>query len=160
MIVFYVDGSCRPTNPGPGAFGIIEVYIDDDGSEKVLSSYYEHFDNTTNNRMELSAINYIMQRYSHNIFDSWGCVPVVYSDSAYAVNTLNQWMFSWADNNWIKSDKKVPENLDIIQDYYNKYIQGYRIDLRKVKGHATNKWNNLVDTLASGEIKEEDVYGN
>lgn len=159
MIVFYVDGSCRPTNPGPGAFGVLEIFIDNDGSEKILSSHYEHFDYTTNNQMELAAINWIMQYYSHNICDSWGCIPVVYSDSAYAVNTLNEWMFNWANNNWKKSDKKTPENLEIIQEYYNKYNEGYRIDLRKVKGHSINKWNNLVDALASGEIKEEDLYG-
>jgi ribonuclease HI len=45
-------------------------------------------------------------------------------------------MFRWARNNWIKSDKKIPENLDLIQAYYEWYQKGYRIDLRKVKGHA------------------------
>lgn len=158
MIKFYVDGSCRPTNPGPGAFGILKIHVDDNNNEKLLNSYYEHFDETTNNRMELAAINWIMQNHSHNLFDSWGCIPVVYSDSAYAVNTFNQWMFNWANNNWLKSDKKEPENLDIIQDFFNKYQKGYRIDLRKVKGHSTDKWNNLVDALASGEIQEGDLY--
>lgn len=153
-MTFYVDGSCRPTNPGPGAFGILEI----DNNEQLISSHYEHFDDTTNNRMELMAINWVMQNYGHNSLDSWGCIPVVYSDSAYAVNTYNQWMFNWANNYWLKSDKKQPENLDIIKDFFNKYQQGYRIDLRKIKGHSNNQWNNLVDALASGEIKEEDLY--
>lgn len=153
-MTFYVDGSCRPTNPGPGAFGILEI----DNNEQLISSHYEHFDDTTNNRMELMAINWVMQNYGHYSLDSWGCIPVVYSDSAYAVNTYNQWMFNWANNYWLKSDKKQPENLDIIKDFFNKYQQGYRIDLRKIKGHSNNQWNNLVDALASGEIKEEDLY--
>ena len=27
-------------------------------------------------------------------------------------------MYGWERNNWIKSNKKVPENLDLIKDYY------------------------------------------
>ena len=55
-------------------------------------------------------------------------------------------MFRWARNNWIKSDKKIPENLDLIQAYYEWYQKGYRIDLRKVKGHAGNgmKWQMVL----------------
>ena len=38
------------------------------------------------------------------------------------------------------------------------YKQGYRIDLRKVKGHAGNEWNELADQLATGYISEEEAY--
>ena len=61
-------------------------------------------------------------------------------------------MFKWANNNWIKSDKKTPENLDLIQAYYDWYQKGYRIDLRKVKGHSGQKWNEMADGLATGRI--------
>ena len=61
-------------------------------------------------------------------------------------------MFRWANNNWIKSDKKQPENLDLIQAYYDWYQKGYRIELRKVKGHSDNKWNDLADKLATGQV--------
>ena len=67
-------------------------------------------------------------------------------------------MFNWAKNNWVKSDNKVPENLELIQAYYDWYQKGYRIDLKKVKGHAGNKWNELVDLLATGKITSEEVY--
>ena len=62
-------------------------------------------------------------------------------------------MFNWANNNWIKSNKKQPENLDLIKVYYDWYKKGYRIDLRKVKGHSNNKWNQMADDLATGKIK-------
>ena len=80
-------------------------------------------------------------------------IPIVYSDSNYCVQTFNDWMFKWAQNGWIKSDKKVPENLDLIQAYYDWYQKGYRIDLRKVKGHVGHKWNEMADGLATGKIK-------
>ena len=83
--------------------------------------------------------------------------PIVYSDSAYCVNTFNQWMFSWAKNDWLKSDNKIPENMDLIQAYYNWYQKGYRIDLRKIKGHAGHKWNEMADKLATGVLKGDNI---
>ena len=85
-------------------------------------------------------------------------LPIVYSDSNYCVQTFNEWMFSWARNGWTKSDHNQPENLDLIQAYYDWYQKGYRIDLRKVKGHAGNKWNEIADQLATGKINPEEVY--
>ena len=31
-------------------------------------------------------------------------------------------------------------------------MSGHRIDLRKVKGHAGEEWNELADMLATGKI--------
>ena len=162
MINFYVDGSCKPSNPGPGAFGVIGIKQELNSEETIHYCYSEHFDNTTNNRMELLAILHVMEKFGHYIFDQWGVVPRVYSDSAYAVNTFTNWMFNWARNGWTKSDKKTPENLDLIKAYYDWYQKGYRIDIRKVKGHNGNKWNEIVDQLATGKItkeKVEELYG-
>ena len=66
-------------------------------------------------------------------------------------------MFNWAHNGWRKSDKKTPENLEIIQAYYDWYQKGYRIDLRKVKGHSDNLYNNYADLLATGKASPEQV---
>ena len=62
-------------------------------------------------------------------------------------------MFSWARNAWVKSDKKIPENLDLIQAYYDALNAGYKINLKKVKGHAGNKYNELADGLATGKVR-------
>ena len=80
-------------------------------------------------------------------------VSIVWSDSAYAVNTFTKWIYAWADKGWKKSDKKTPENLDLIQAYYNLLKRGYRIDLRKIKGHAGHEYNELADKLATFSIK-------
>lgn len=104
--------------------------------------------NTTNNREELKAIIYAFLRYG-----SKENPPEVYTDSSYCYNTFTSWMFNWAKNNWIKSDKKTPENLDLIKIYYNRYQQGYRINLNLVKGHAGNPYNELADRLATGKEK-------
>ena len=48
------------------------------------------------------------------------------------------------------------------QAYYDFYNKGYRIDLRKIKGHVGHKYNELADKLATGKISEEEaikIYG-
>ena len=151
-MTFYTDGSAHP-NPGPGGYGV--VGIENDTVSFARSKQYRG--PVTNNEMELKAILFVMLEYGVKC-DDWGQPPIVYSDSAYCVNTFNEWMFNWARNGWIKSDKKVPENLDLIQAYYEWYQKGYRIELRKIKGHAGYEWNELADQLATGYITEEEAY--
>jgi len=138
-MIIYTDGACSG-NPGPGGFGV--VVLDDD--ENLITYHSERSDNTTNNREELKSILWAFLRFGED-------APTVYSDSAYAVNTLTSWMFNWAKNGWIKSDNKTPENLDLIKPFFEYWQKGYRINLRKVKGHAGNRWNELADRLATGK---------
>ena len=155
-MIIYTDGSAHP-NPGPGGFGVIVL----DNDEKIQYIYNKQFEKekVTNNQMELKAILYAFLNYGVNINTNefTNNIPIVYSDSNYCVQTFNSWMFSWANNGWIKSDKKTPENLDLIKTYYNWYQKGYRIDLRKVKGHNGVKWNELADLLATGKISLEEA---
>ena len=153
-MTIYTDGSARP-NPGKGGYGVIVL----DNNEKIVYNYYREYEKTTNNEMELKAILYSFINFGVNIYDNeFADIPIVYTDSNYCLNTLTNWMFNWANNNWIKSDKKIPENLELIQAYYDRYQKGYRIDLRKVKGHDKNKWNNIVDELATGKITSKELY--
>ena len=149
-MIIYTDGSAHP-NPGPGGFGVVVL----DNNENLWYTYSKQFaGKVTNNEMELKAILYAFLNHGVKEENDWNNnIPIVYSDSNYCVQTFNDWMFKWARNNWIKSDKKIPENLDLIQAYYEWYQKGYRIDLRKVKGHAGQSGNELADKLATGEIK-------
>ena len=154
-MIIYTDGSAHP-NPGPGGFGVVVL----DNNENLLYTYNKQFkeEKVTNNEMEIKAILYSFLNYGINInnplygFNDYD-IPTVYSDSNYCVQTFNTWMFNWARNGWIKSDNKVPENLELIKAYYDWYQKGYRINLQKVKGHANNKWNNMADALATGKMK-------
>ena len=151
----YTDGACRGNGKDNASGGFGVVVLDDE--ENILDLYSKHCDGTTNNREELKAILYAMLKYGRHITNWYGGVPTVFSDSAYCVNTFNDWMFRWANNGWLKSDKKTPENLDLIQAYYNHYQDGYRIDLCKVTGHSGNKWNEMADGLATGRITKEKI---
>ena len=157
-MVIYTDGSCSGNGKAVNSGGFGVVVLDND--ENLVYTYSKRCENTTNNREELKAILYAMVNYGVNTNKyefSQIEPPIVYSDSAYCVNTFNQWMFSWAKNDWLKSDNKIPENMDLIQAYYDWYQKGYRIDLRKIKGHAGHKWNEMADKLATGVLKGDNI---
>ncbi len=96
--------------------------------------------------MELSAI--LSALYHVEVSDETDVI--IYSDSAYCVNLINTWMYSWADNNWKRPKNQEVKNLDLIQEIYR---LAYLAEIKKVKGHSTDYWNNYVDTLAKGERK-------
>ena len=154
----YVDGSAKP-NPGKGGYAVIVM----DDNDKVLDCYAHYEEETTNNRMELKSILYALLVYGKNTREiRFGdTFPIVYSDSAYSIQTYTDWMFRWERNGWRKADGQIPENLDLIQAYHELYDFGYRIDLRKIKGHAGHLGNELADKLATKEMTIEEVmnYG-
>ena len=137
-MVFYTDGSAHP-NPGPGGFGVVIV----DPKGEVIETYAKHCDNTTNNAEEMKAILYAAYRARLA-----GESAIIYSDSAYAINTFTNWMYSWERNNWTKSDGKVPENLDLVKAFFD-LSKIMDINFIKVKGHKGNKYNELADKLAT-----------
>lgn len=159
-MIIYTDGACQGNGKAENSGGYGVVILDD--NENLLYNYSKLSKNTTNNREELKAIIYSMLWHvvkEPSAFDmKIEKPPIVYSYSAYAVNTLTNWMFSWERNGWQKADKQTPENLDLIQAYFDLYQQGYRIDLRKVKGHSGNKWNEMADNLATGKIRAQEVH--
>ena len=142
-MIIYTDGSAHP-NPGPGGFGVVVC----DDNNNIITTYSKQTNHTTNNREEIKAILWSLLTYGKSNEE-----VIVYSDSNYCVQTFTNWMFGWARNGWVKSDKKIPENLDLIQAYYNALNEGYKINLKKVKGHAGNKYNELADGLATGKVK-------
>ena len=83
--------------------------------------------------------------------------PIVYSDSAYCVNTFSSWMYNWKNNGWLKADGNPPENLDLIKAYYDLEMGGRRIQLIKIKGHSGIYGNELADKLAIGVKRPEEV---
>lgn len=141
-MIIYTDGSCRSNPGGPGGFAVIIL----DDNENLITTHTEYCKKTTNNREELKAILWAFLKYGTQLSNY--SIPIIYSDSAYCINTFSSWMFSWANNNWLKSDNKIPENLDLIQPFYKYWQNGYRIKFQKVKGHSNNKWNELADKLA------------
>lgn len=135
-IIIYTDGGCRG-NPGLGAWASVIIKKD---SRLEIGESVEH---TTNNRMELMAAIKSLETLtkSSNV--------KLYSDSAYLVNGINSWIYSWIKNNWIKSsDKKPVEN----KEYWEKLFElskKHKVEFIKVKGHSNNEENNRADELVN-----------
>lgn len=146
LIEIYTDGACSG-NPGPGGWGAVVV---EDGN--VIYAASERSPHTTNNQMEMSAILWALEYYGN-----LDLLPIVWSDSSYAVNTFNTWMWNWKENDWHRQGDLPIKNLDLVQRYDELIQQGHRIDLRKVKGHSGVRFNELADQLATGKISPEEV---
>jgi ribonuclease HI len=140
-MICYTDGACSGNGSANAVGGYAVIVLDD--NKELITTYHHRTAGTTNNREELKAILYTLIKYGKE-----KPATVVYSDSAYAINTYTSWMWGWEKRGWLKSDNKVPENLDLIQTYHKLWNEGYRIDLRKCAGHSGDHWNEMADKLA------------
>ncbi len=140
-VIIYTDGACSG-NPGPGGWGCVLLY----GEHRKEMSGGEK--ETTNNRMELMAAIRALETLKAP------CRVDLYSDSAYLVNAFEQgWLNNWVRRNWIKSDKKPVENVDLWKRILA-LVSIHEVVFHKVKGHASNKENNRCDELAVAAVKQ------
>ena len=141
QVELYTDGACSG-NPGPGGWGAILVYK---GTERELSGGE---DNTTNNRMELTAVIKGLSALKES------CIVELYSDSKYVIDALEKgWAVSWQARGWKKADKKPALNPDLWEVLLS-LIDKHQVHYHWVKGHADNAYNNRCDELAVAESKK------
>lgn len=149
---FYTDGACSG-NPGPGGWAYVEL---DHYAKSVVGFNYENnIPNTTNNRMELTAILAICEIIDNQIIPDFDATYTIYSDSAYSVNLINVWMWTWAENGWRNSKNEEIANKDLVlvlYDFFKRHLD--QVSVQKVAGHANILGNEIADKLATGRIKE------
>ena len=136
----YTDGACSG-NPGPGGWGA--VIFDKENNQKNISGNEK---NTTNNRMELLAAIMALKKIKSN------SQITIYTDSTYVKNGITEWMFNWKKNDWKTASKKPVKNKDLWIKL-DKLCEKNKVSWKWVKGHGTNKYNNLADQLATSAIK-------
>ena len=140
-VTLYTDGACSG-NPGPGGWGAILEYM---GHEKELSGGE---DNTTNNRMELTAVIAGLSCLKEP------CIVELYSDSKYVIDGLEKgWAESWKKRGWVKSDKKPALNPDLWDKLLN-LTHIHTMRYHWVKGHTDNPKNNRCDEMAVAQWKK------
>ena len=146
-IRLYTDGACSG-NPGRG--GWAAVAFDEEGNNIMQhSAGYRH---TTNNRMEILAVaeglNAICKQLREYTRDTDIKVTVC-SDSQLVVNTMT---LGWSK----KSNTDLWDRLDEAVDFWS---AEYEIRFEKVKGHSTDKGNNLADEIAVEASRPENATG-
>lgn len=110
--------------------------------------------NTTNNRMELTALLQALQYIDTNAhylpYDI--TKATIYSDSAYIVNSFKEdWHSKWKANGWRTTAKTPVKNQDLweqILEVYERIKTFVGIAIEKVEGHSDNIWNQMADELA------------
>lgn len=135
QIELFTDGACSG-NPGPGGWGAILRY---NGVEKELSGGEI---NTTNNRMELTAVIKGLSALKEPCFVS------LTTDSKYVSDGISKgWAQSWKNNGWRKADKKPALNPDL-WDELLQLLTVHEVEINWVKGHAGHPENERCDKLA------------
>lgn len=146
----FTDGACSE-NPGPGGWAAVF------NTSNKCYTISGHEESTTNNRMELMAAIKALdkiaklecKRENHNEYE-------IYSDSAYVVNTINNhWIEKWRANDWKTTKHEDVKNRDLWEKFsaIKRMLAniGVNVTLIKIKGHAGNTFNELVDKLAKEE---------
>lgn len=140
-LTVYTDGACSG-NPGPGGWAALLLL---DSGAKTLSGGQAR---TTNNRMELTAALEALRALDE---------PTrvhLHTDSAYLANAFNQnWIGNWQKNGWKNSSKKPVANKDLWQALLE-MTDRHEVEWVKVKGHADDELNILVDGLAVEAMQE------
>lgn len=144
----YTDGATSGNGYEGAQGGWAWLLLDEE--EKIIHQNSGHIDNATNNICELQAvINACMT--CTNLIKEDDCITI-YSDSAYVINGLNDWIYKWQKNNWQTANKHTVKNQNLWKNLLP-YVNDNRFTFKKVAGHSNNKtsdayWNNYVDEMA------------
>jgi len=139
----FTDG-CASPNPGPGGWGVVwvekgEIQSEDCGHES---------GETTNNRMELSAL---MRAYE--LLPDDAGVPV-FTDSRLCVDTITKWAFGWERRGWARKGKPL-KNLDLVKPLFALFKAHPHCPLKWIEAHSGNRWNEYADSLATAWMRAE-----
>ena len=140
LINIYADGGCRG-NPGPGGWGVLMQ------SGENSKELWGGEANTTNNRMELTAVIRALEALKRPT------AAHIHTDSQYVQKGISQWIHNWKRNGWRTADKKPVKNAELWQRL-DELAQTHELKWLWVKGHAGHPGNERADALANRGIDE------
>ncbi len=140
-VIIYTDGACSG-NPGPGGYCAILTYEE---YEKVVSGGEA---NTTNNRMELSAVVFGLRALKEP------CEVRVVTDSKYFSDALEKgWLSGWVKKGWRKANNSPVLNTDLWEEILS-LLKVHKVTVDWIKGHAGHPMNERCDKIAVEESKK------
>lgn len=135
QVQVFTDGACSG-NPGPGGWGAVLRFGD---KERELCG---GADNTTNNRMELTAAIEGLRALNEP------CEVVLTTDSTYVKDGITRWLANWKTNGWKTAAKKAVKNQDLWQELDHQTSR-HTVQWQWVKGHSGHPENERADALAN-----------
>jgi ribonuclease HI len=152
----YTDGSSLG-NPGKG--GWASVIIKNDKSEnaktaKTVKELAGYAPDTTNNKMEMLSVIKALEDIGH-LND---CVITVYSDSAYVVTGVTNWLPGWIHRDWVTSTGDAVKNKDLWEEFQKHCaFYGSKLKFEKVKAHSGKIENERCDYIAKSVAGDQKV---
>lgn len=147
----FTDGAYSSSEEA-GGWGIVVLDFSDFGYEE--HTYSGAADETTNNRMELTAVLKALsftRKYLDNKEPKELAVQIN-SDSAYCINGASTWMKGWCAKGWKTGSGDPVKNVDIWKQIYKEVLtlvaDGVDITWNLVKGHSGVRYNEQADKLA------------
>lgn len=138
-VQIYTDGACSG-NPGPGGWGAILRYKKTD---KEISGFEE---NTTNNRMELTAAIKALESLKRKVSAD------LYTDSEYVRQGMLSWLPKWKAKSWRLSGGGEVKNRDL-WERLDALCQEHDVTFHWIKGHAGHPENERADQLARSGVE-------
>ncbi len=138
-VTLYTDGACKG-NPGTGGWGALLQ------SGKHSKELFGGEANTTNNRMELTAVIQGLAALKRP------CIVNIYTDSQYVKNGMQQWIHNWKARGWKTSAKQPVKNIELWQAL-DAAVSKHQIQWHWVKGHAGDPGNEKADELANRGVE-------
>jgi len=135
MVEIFTDGACRG-NPGPGGWGAVLRYRE---HERLLCGAQ---DDTTNNRMELTAAIRALAALPE------GREAEILCDSRYVIQGIEEWMPGWVRRGWRTAGRKPVKNQDLWMLLAEKRKARPAARFRWVRGHTGHPDNERADALA------------
>lgn len=159
-IEIYTDGACRGNGQvtnAPAGIGCVLLIPD---RQPIFFKEKLRFEQNTNNKAEICAVIRALELLFKNYspFDKSEFAKdklIIYSDSAYLINGITNWINGWRANGWINSKKEPVKNRELWENLDRKikfFEQDFNIEFVKVKGHSGNKWNEKCDELANSAM--------
>jgi ribonuclease HI len=145
----YTDGGCSG-NPGPGGWAFVMV-LDTFQGAQILAERWGADKNTTNNRMELTAVIESLQALK--TMDNVPRTAAVFTDSQYVQKGITEWIGKWKRNSWRTSDKKPVKNQDLWM-ILDTLAGEFPLKWEWVRGHSGVEYNERCDQMTQTAIAE------
>lgn len=150
QVVVYTDGACSINiNNNEDIGGWAYLIMHDNGIIKGCGGYKGR--RLTCNLMELKSIKEAMD----SCFNLGINNIKIYSDSAYVINIVNNDKLDlWFKSGWKRKDGRWIKNRKYWKEIYGMMKEGMKVEFEKVKAHSGDRYNETVDALAKGAIKD------
>ena len=134
VVRIWTDGSTTPMNPGPGGWGALMRFKEE---ERIISGSSPH---ASNIRMELMGVLRALQVLKVP------SIAIIYTDSQYIVDGFR---------NILQRQKLLKSHYDIWGLLLH-YVQIHKIKIHKVKAHSGEEGNEIVDGVAKAAAKGQE----